>query len=254
MIVASAPSEDMGDFLSFFAAMVGAEAARERAPAPAASVERLAALAGRALPPLYVAYLREFGGADRVLRMADDGDPRVASLIEFYEEQAGEEEPEIPASAVVIATQGLSGGRALLYADDAEPGGAPAEPSVVENWWGDVGDTFAQSFRTYLYSQAYVRGRFPQDRVFPILYRNGDAPLAAAVGVAEELGFRPYWFSDVLRVCMDRDDGAALQLVRKERRVIAYLRSDDDARGAELKSALLRRLDLRDGTPLWLTQ
>ena len=144
--------------------------------------------------------------------MADDGNPRVTALIKFYEEQAAKPDPEIPPHGVVISIQGLTGGRALLFAEGTESGGvdlAAGEPSVVINWWGDVGDTCARTFRNYLYSQAYVRGRLRSGLSFASLFGTDDQLLPQSSKLATDLRFRSYWFSDDVQVCMERGDRTA---------------------------------------------
>jgi hypothetical protein len=237
-------SDDIQDFLAFFVQMVGVEAATERAGAPLRDIERLARLARRPLPPLYLGYLTEYGRQDRVLGMADDGDARVAARGEFYAEQLDADDSEIPPNGVVISTPGLSGGRALLYQD-----GDASEPVVVENWWGEVGNTLASSFRNLLYSRAFLRGRFPLTVAHTVLERIAVHDLSPARNVATSLGFEPYWFADENQACMERIDGAALHLFRLEDRIALYLTAREGTVVARLKAALMQQLRLRDATP-----
>ena len=236
-------SDDIQDFLAFFRQMVGVEAASEREGAPARDIERFAQLARRPLPPLYLGYLAEFGRRDRVLRLADDGDARVASLLRFYDEQDGAEESEIPPNGVVIAAQGLSGGRALIFP------AADAAPSVVENWWGEAGLTLAASFENFLFSRAFLRGRFPRGTHGTILERADEQDLGPARELATSLGFAPYWFGDEWQLCRERDDGVALHAVQLERRAVVYLRARAATVGQGLKSTFMQQLRLRDASP-----
>ena len=155
-------SDEITDFLAFMGRMLGPDAVRDRAGSSAEDIARFAAVVRFPLPQLYVGYLGEFGGKDRVLRMADDSDSRVRSLLRFYEEQQSATPSEIPPKAVVIGAYGLSGERVLLYPPDAGNSNArvAAEPVVAVSTIARVEYICARNFRNHLYSQAVARGRF----------------------------------------------------------------------------------------------
>jgi hypothetical protein len=251
-MIPTASSDNIQDFLAFLQQMIGS-AVRDRAGALPEDIERFTRLAKLPLPPAYHGYLSEFGAHDGPLKMADDGNPRIGSLIKLYIEEDLKSIPEIPQHCVAIATQGLTGGRALLY--QAKPDGhggfeySPDEPRVVVNVDADIDYPCAQSFRNYLYRQAFVRGRFPQGAPFASLFRADDKLYAEASQFAPSLGLQAYWFSDDYSVCMERDDGAALHIVRYNDRVSLYLCAMDKETRDQLKATLIPNLGLRDSSP-----
>ena len=245
----SKPSDDIGDFLAFMALTMGEEAARARQPARPDELARFAALAELPLPPLYLGYLREFGAGDGALKMADDANPRVASLIELYEEQ-DEAEPDVPVHGVVIGAFGVSGERALLYPAERTPGrlgGSIPEPRVVISWWGNVSHTCAQSFRNHLYRQAFVRGCTAVG-AHCSLYRDDADLLPRTRQEVEALGFVAHWFSDDSQCCLERDDGSYFYIDRTKDRTSLYGCLAEAKTRDQVKSALISALGLRDST------
>jgi len=252
-MIPTTPSDNIQDFLAFLQQMIGSVALRDRAGALSRDIERFAALVKLPLPSLYRGYLSEFGANDGCLKMADDGNPRIGSLIKLYVEQELKKIPEIPPHCVAISTAGLTGGRALLYkAKPDEHGGfaySPDAPSVVVNVDADIDYPCAQSFRNYLYRQAFVRGRFPEGAPFASLFRADDKLYAEATQFASTRGLQAYWFSDDYSVCMERDDGAAMHIMRYNDRVSIYLCARDTATRDQLKATLIQNLRLRDSSP-----
>jgi hypothetical protein len=252
-MIPTTPSDNIQDFLAFLQQMIGLVAVRDRAGALPWDIERFAALVKLPLPPLYHGYLSEFGANDGPLKMADDGNPRIGSLIKLYMEQELKKIPEIPPHCVAIATGGLTGGRALVYkAKPDEHGGfrySPDEPRVVVNEDADIVYVCAQSFRNYLYRQAFVRGRFPEGLPFASLFQTDDNLYSEASQFVPNLGFQAYWFSDDYSVCMERDDGAAIHIMRYNDRVSIYLSARDTGTRDQLKATLIQNLRLRDSSP-----
>lgn len=242
------PSDDIEHFLRFQAAAMGPQAVQERSAGDPLDIAKFKALAQLPLPPLYEAYLREFGAGDGPLKMADDANPRVKAVIELYEEQ-DPADPDVPERGVVIGCFGMSGERSLLY--PPEPSGhhtgpVPAgEPVVIVSWWGSVGHTCAQSFRNHLYRQAFLRGRTAVG-AHASLYRDDPASVPQARNLLESLGFVAYWFSDEYQVCMERDDGSTFYVERTNERTSLYGCLVNDAARAQLQPTLMARLDLRD--------
>jgi hypothetical protein len=249
-MIPSRPSDDIGDFLAFMALTMGDEAVRARQGARPDDLARFMTLAKLPLPPLYLGYLKEFGAGDGALKMADDANPRVASLIELYEEQ-DEADPDVPAHGVVIGAFGMSGERALLYPEDWAPGqhgGSIPEPRVVVSWWGDVSHTYAQCFRNHLYRQAFVRGCTAVG-AHCSLYRNEADLLPRARQQVETLGFAAHWFSDDSQCCLERDDGSYFYVERTKDRTSLYGCLVDARTRDQIKSVLISALGLRDSTP-----
>lgn len=255
-MISTTQSDDIRAFLAFLAEAVDPGAEAERVGASASEVERFVQLAGSPLPPLYLAYLSVFGHEDRVLKMADDADPRLPSLIRFYEKQATEPDPEIPPSGVVIGVQGLSGARALLYegqrdagpsTDAAEPV-RDVEPSVIVSWWGDVGHTCARTFRNHLYRQAFVRGQL-RGAARASMHRIDPAMLEHARDVARDLGFQAYWFSDDCQTCFEHSDGTALYMERLPDRTSLYLCATHDRARDRWKDVFVESLSLQVSWP-----
>lgn len=248
-MIASTPSDDIADFLRFMTAAMGPDAVRARQPADKDDLAKFLALAKLPLPPLYYSYLEEFGAGDGPLKMADDANPRVKPLIEFYEQQ-DPADPDVPERGVVIGALGMSGERALLYPPNP-PSPAPAhsaEPIVVISWWGSVSHTHAQSFRNHLYRQAFVRGRTPAG-VHCSLYRNDPALLPLARQQLEAMGFMAYWFSDAHQACMERDDGSTFYLVATDERTSLYGGLTDVRTLSQVKPKLIAALGLTDSAP-----
>jgi len=251
-MIQTKPSDDIRDFLDFMMQTMGADAVRERVGALPDDIQRFAQWAKFRLPPLYLDYLREFGERDGALKMADDANSRVKSLIQFYVEQEGQSEPDIPPNGVVIGAFGLSGERALLYPELAEQGkyatDESVEPQVVVAWWGDVSHVYAQSFRNHLYRQAFIRGKYRDGALFS-LYRNDDALLPKASEAVIGLGFRAYWFSDDFQACLEREDGSVVYIVRIPKRTSLYGRFPNEKLRDQLRSNLIKQLALTDSTP-----
>jgi hypothetical protein len=229
---------------------MGGEAVRARQAARPDDLARFMALAKLPLPPLYLGYLKEFGSGDGALKMADDANPRVASLIEFYEAQ-DEADPDVPAHGVVIGAIGMSGERALLYPEDwaaGQLGGSIPEPRVAVSWWGDVSHTYAQSFRNHLYRQAFVRGCTAVG-AHCSLYRNDAGLLPRARQQVEALDFAALWFSDDSQCCLERDDGSFFYIERTKERTSLYGCLADARTRDQVKPLLIAALGLRDSAP-----
>lgn len=249
-MISTNPSDDIRDFVSFLKETVGSDVLRDCAGASPRDIDDLVALCRMPLPPLYLAYLREFGQNDGILKMADDADPRVTRLIEFYREQGGKSESDVPANGVVIGVYGLSGDRALLYPEQSRNvprADSSGEPRVVVSWWGEVGHTIAATFRNHLYRQAFVRGRFRDGSLFS-LYRNDEYVLPEAEVLAAELGFQRYWFSDDYQACLTRPDKAALYIVRNPSRTTLYGRFADTRVRDDATRHFVQQLNLQDSS------
>jgi hypothetical protein len=238
MIITS-KSDEIVDFLDFFRRIVGDEAPRERMGAALSDIARFASLTELPLPPLYLGYLREFGASDGVLRMADDADPRVETLIEYYLDQQGKAEPEIPKRGVVIGTYGIAGERTLLYPEEA------VEPAVVVSWWGDVANVIAETFRNHLYRQAFCAGRMRKGALF-VVHKNDEHLIPDAVNVAVELEFSPYWFADDWQVCLEGANEASLYVERIPNRTAVYGGFRDERSRDRVKAILIERLGMLD--------
>jgi hypothetical protein len=249
-VIASRPSDDIRDFLTFVGQAMGADAIAGRAGASPADIDAYAALVEWPLPALYRGYLQELGEGDGALRMADDSDGRLATLATFYREQEHSEVPEIPPNAVMIGVHGLSGELALLYRDDAgDPHGtASGEPLVVVCEYGETRYPYARTFRNHLYRQAFVRGLFRAGHHFS-LRRNDPALLPDVRRTLEDLGFRACWFSDAYQVCLERDDAAVVHIARTPGRTSIYGCMEGLSTRDLLKRELVRQWALADSMP-----
>ena len=233
-MLATRPSDEIGDFLHFLMALGAEEMVFRRAGAARQAIERFAAVAGLPLPPLYAAYLAEFGVADGGLCIGEDCDARLASLLYYYRAEAADGYLRVPKGGVLIAVRGITGTRALLY--DRAVG---AEPRVVQSSGGKPGRTEAATFRNHLYGVGFGRARFAADQPAQVLYGEKGAT-AAMVRAAVELGFEPYWFSDAFQASLERDEVA---LLVREDRAGAYMHviAPDERAIADLKAALVHR-------------
>jgi hypothetical protein len=246
-MIETVQSDEIGDFLAFMGQMLGSNALGNRGGASAEDIARFAAVVRFPLPHLYVGYLREFGEKDPVLRMADDNNTRVRSLLQFYEEQQSAEPSEIPPNAVVIGAYGLSGERALLYPADASNyhTGVAVEPAVAISTIAHVEYICARSFRNHLYSQVVERGNTPDGFLLSVR-REDEAFLPEATEACRSLGFMSYWFSDEYVASLERDDGAIIQVVRTPSRTTIYGRFATEAARNEVRSFFVTRYRVAD--------
>ncbi len=254
-MIATQPSDDVNDFLGFMEHAMGPPTVQDRAGAAPDQIRQFVELVGLPLPRLYSGYLREFGESDGALRMADDTDVKVRTLLQFYAEQQVDPVELIPPNAVMIGVNGLSGERALLYPEAAAGRHAAAsdigEPTVVVCAYGEVDYTYAQTFRNHLYRQAFVRGRL-RDGARLSLRRNDEELLPKARQLIEGLGFQAYWFSDNYQVCLERQNQEVLYIERTPGRTSLYGRFRKQETRNDLNALLIKQLDLQEltGAPL----
>ena len=240
-------SDEISDFIAFMSRILGPHTVQDRAGSSADDIARFTAVVRFPLPQLYIGYLREFGGKDRVLRMADDSDSRLPSLLRFYEEQQSATPSEIPPQTVVIGAHGLSGERVLLYPADAGDSktSAAIEPAVAVSTIARVEYVCARNFRNHLYSQAVARGKITEGFLLSVR-REDEAFLPEATEASRSLGFTSYWFSDEYVASLERDDGTIIQVVRTPSRTTIYGRFKTEAARNEARSFFISRYRVAD--------
>jgi hypothetical protein len=239
----TSPSDDIVDFRAFLEKSIGAAALRDCAGAEPTEIESLKALVGMPLPDLYLGYLREFGKKDGPLKMAEDSDPTVKTLIEFYQERARNPGPDtdVPPRGVAIGVYGLSGNFNLIYPEAPE-----REPTVAVCWGSEISYICAQTFRNHLYRQAFIRG-WPSDSQSSFSLRRHDQTLLQeAKQWATSAGFQAHGFSDDYQVCLVRSDGATLYIKRIPDRTSLYGYVADERERNDLKASLIQRFRLLD--------
>jgi hypothetical protein len=207
-MISTSPSDEIADFLDFLERMVGSDAVHGRVGAALDDVSLFITLVGVTLPPLYLGYLKEFGENDGILELTEDSDPKLKSLIDFYLKVYGRFPSRLPERAVLIGVGGLGGERCLLYSETGER----EEPRVVVNWEDNTYGTLAQTFRNYLYHQAFIRGLVRRGYTLS-MYRDGTDAKPEVQQLMLDLGFQSYWFSDDWQGCLERDDGGAVVCV-----------------------------------------
>ena len=232
-------SDDISDLILFLDKILGYDSKHERRGAHPNDVQKLVGLITYKLPDIYIGYLYNFGLQDSVLKMAGDAETTLNELIEFYEQQALCGNQDIPHNGVVIATEGLSGGRALIYSESKD-----VEPIVVVNWSQDIGEICAQSFRNHLYHQAFIRGRLRAE--FRQVAYGTDQSFFARIGsFALQVGFQSYWFSDDCQLCLERDDDVVINVRRTKDMIIAYIQARIEKECVDLKASLARELGMK---------
>ncbi|MDY7232217.1 hypothetical protein [Hyalangium rubrum] len=237
-MIPTALSDDIREFIGFIERLSGGVPLLY-VGATEEQIQRFVELVHRPLPPLYLRYLREFGRQTGGLRFADDAHQDIESLLEFYEDQVQQGEPEIPLNGVTIAVQSLSGARSLIY-EQAQP-----EPIVVINWEKGVGEPIAQSFRNLLYRKGFSAFRLPNPPRYAILFNNQPGTLAEALSFGASLGFEPYWFNDAYGACAESED-AWFVCKQGQRRFVMYLDAHSAAHRDALKKKFVEKLELKE--------
>ncbi|WP_020474937.1 hypothetical protein [Zavarzinella formosa] len=243
------PSDDIQDLISYLQQVTG-QTKIERQGATDAEINKYLRLAreyapsAKEIPPLLVAYYKEFGRRDPVLEMGGDGMPKIPVLIGIYREAlaAGPEvNKEIPPDTIMISSPGLTGGRVLVYSE----GDPEAEPQVAQSWAMDLGVTMAASFQNHLYQQAFSRGRFPSGGEYRGLSTTSLAERGPLREFAGQQGFVSLWFSDPFAECMERDDLVCLKMSQKSRdKIYVYLSGPNPATLDSVRDAFLKQFKM----------
>lgn len=241
-MVPTKPSDRIDDFIAFWKQLAGEEVADARVGASDDDIKRFESLCRHPLPPLYIAYLREFGRDDGGLMLTADADSRIEELNRFYVEQSQRNYQAVADNTVFIGIETLSGGRALHYGEDVEP-------RVVTTWDNTIGVTQAGSFRSFLYSQAFIQAHFPWgDLAHGSLYVDGRHLTEMLSGMAASMGFLPYWFCDGYHLCLERDD-QYLVVSEDENGTGIYVSGRHSRIKDELKRLISAGFTVRDTSP-----
>lgn len=229
------PTEQWSEFFEFLGACVG-RVLDERRPASRLDIAYFFELARPPgpIPQLYRHYLEEFGGGGYDFDLLEDARGAVSSLISSYEDYRGE---NVPPRGLLIGLDGLCGGRALLYSNDAR------EPVVAVCWEGVIDYVCADSFRNLLYSKAFIAGYVSQGYTLDAYTLGVD--LSRATRELLELGFTSLWFSDSCQSCLWRSDGAAASLYRTQDRLVARVSFVSDVGRSSESGEILDTLGLK---------
>ncbi|WP_020474938.1 hypothetical protein [Zavarzinella formosa] len=242
-------SDDIQDLISYFQQLKGLDHI-EREGASDADIDEFARLAAEyspsagPLPELLRSYFREFGRRDPVLEMADDGMPKISLLILTYREIWTADYKDVPPGAIRISTDGLTGGRALVY-PKGRGGKSDAEPQVVRCWGHDLDAPMAVSFQNHLYQQAFCKGRFPSGANYRGLLTKSVEEFDSLRELAERQGFAPLWFSDSFTQCMERDDSTWFVMNHQSTdEIYAYLSGRNSATLDAVRDAFLKQFKM----------
>jgi hypothetical protein len=238
-MMATSASDDVQDFLRFWSALGGEDLVAAGEGATSVEIDRFQALVGFPLPPLYVDYLRLAGRRDDGLDLTNDAFSDIRHLIKLYERRAVRAVNSIPKNGVLIGSEGLSGGRSLIY-----PETDPLEPQVAVTWSGDVEYVQSATFRNYLYSTAFFRCRVARSVPSSCTSLRDRRALDETVRFALQLGFEPYWFNDTYRACFERPDGAAVQIECRNGTLVYSVARDAGSRD-QLRDQFVRQFGMR---------
>jgi hypothetical protein len=197
-------SNDVHDYLAFLKCFPDAQLILHDARgATPEDVERFSSLVRYPLPTIYKGYLLHFGANDRGLDLSDDGISKVGELIQFYEEQISVGYWDVPVLGAVVALQGLTGGRALLYEE-----GLTDEPQVAINWGENVSRVVSESVRNWMYQTAFGRFRFrvkdsSKDFTSFRIPGEGKSVLVELAKICQDADLARYWFSDSYVHCAE---------------------------------------------------
>lgn len=249
-MIKSRPSDQIADFIDFYETICGKAAIDERIGSSDEEINKFVGVCGHVLPPLYIAYLREFGKHDGILRLGDNGEFQLNRLIQFYEKQLEKKRQWVPKNTVLFSLEGLSGGRGFYYGNQD----FLKEPNVVTTWNNEVGATRAASFRNYLYHQAFLRGRFPRGTIAVALHSNSKELTSRLTDYAGNFGFMPYWFCDEYQACME-GDGQLLLINQAEDGTDLFVNSPfSQAKEEQTKKVFMDQFNLSDATPYELRE
>ena len=164
-------------------------------PSPAREIDRLLSYASGPVPPLYRQYLEVFGAGDGIIRLCDDAQCDVPTLLRWHEKRSADERPYKPENATLLSIQSLSLGRCLIH-----DGGA--EPRVAINDFDEVVRVLASSFKIYLYQHTWLLRWFAGVSTARSSVATRDELLQAAL----TLNVDKLWFSDEYAFCAENND------------------------------------------------
>lgn len=241
-MIHTSPSDRIEDFIEFFKQVAGQQAVSARRGASLEEIDRLRILCRFLLPTLYVGYLQEFGRADGLLCLGDDGYPQIEDLLRFYEKQSQMNYSWVPKDSVVISLPAVAEGRALIYSDEY----SGREPQVGTFYDTDVNYICASSFRNFLYNTAFVRSRFPLNKNACVYLRaRGTRTAASLIEFSVRLGFIPYWFCDEYLGSLELGS-AFLWIAQYRDRAYLALNSIDITGLDHIRSEFMKRFAMED--------
>jgi hypothetical protein len=199
MRLVTRPGGSIQDFLVFLAACYpGDPKALDRAGASDEDIAELSRVAGYPLPPMYEAFLREFGANTGRTYVGGDGRATVVDLLDDYRDPI--ELALMPKGGIVISTNGLMHQRFLICTGAGEP----TVGCFVDD---EVEYVMATSFEHLLYQEAWLRSRFSKSGRACLSAKRLDTKLVGELpGVLSGLGLEPYWFSDRYGHFAESDD------------------------------------------------
>lgn len=238
------PGDSLSDFVAFAADLFGRDVYSSRRGARSDRVAALSAYCPHQLPELYLDYLEAFGADTGGLVLGGDLEipPRsdVETLLTFHEAekedtQAGEP-PLQPEKCFAFALGCDSEGRAF---DFTECEAAANEPKVVAYYEQRVYAPIAKTFRNFLYTEAYLRARFPCGVPFCSLIAQETLRMQDLASAVQASGFTPYGSSDEYRASFERD-GASVIVSYGCKCTRAYLSSASNTATDGIRAHLLR--------------
>jgi hypothetical protein len=178
-----------------------------------AEIDHLERVVGRPLPEVYKQFLRRMGhGMDWV--ELPDADFEVVTVTEYYERP-----PWLPPPEYLLIGWAMSDPDFHVFLESTGPGGPRVvtfpfvegdfEEEIRQVWWRPVAGSLVEMLGTRAFRTCRM-DLLPATALYA-----GEADLAAARGVFEEMGFRALWFSNDWTLVCDRAD-AALVATRPE--------------------------------------
>jgi len=242
-LIATQPSDSIGDFISFVVNLFGRDVYATRRGTTSAQVATLAAYCPYQLPKLYLDYLGEFGADAGGFDLGRGTESNIETLLAFNEEGMDPQFPDVPEKCFVFAL-GDEGGRAFDFS--ACEALSANEPKIVRYYEASIDYHVARTFRNYLFTEAFLQARFPRDVLCTCrLTSKQRCRMQDLTDATMRFGFRPYWFSDECRSCLERD-GTSLVITSGNDFTIVAGAAAEGATIADVKSHLLQTFPLRE--------
>jgi hypothetical protein len=199
MRLVTRPGGTLQDFLAFLAACYpGDPNALERAGASDEDIAELSRLAGFPLPPMYDAFLREFGANTGRTYVGGDGGATVSELLDNYRDPLAM--ADAPKGGIIISTGGLMHERFLICT-------GVGEPEVGCFVYDEVEYVMARSFEHLLYQETWTYARIVKSERPSLTATRLDTKLVSELpAVLARLGLESYWFSDAYGHFAESDD------------------------------------------------
>ncbi|WP_238537807.1 hypothetical protein [Zavarzinella formosa] len=194
---------------------------------------------------MLLGYFKEFGREDPVLQMGGDGISAIPILIDIYKDAKTAEYKGIPPDTIRISSDGLTGGRVLVYPDTHG-----TEAMVSQCWGVDLGIILSENFQNYLYSEAFSKALFSSENDSRLIESKKAGYFDLLTNFASQQGFVPFWFSDSYCQCMRLDNSVWLMIKRAEDdRTNVFLSGKKHDLRDKTKVAFLKQFELKDWSP-----